>query len=84
MKTVINCDQVALLMDIFNRYLPRSKFPSVSQQRDMMMFGMLYETMDILNLELEDKLAVNNATPPMVRNPKITQRLNEIIDTGDR
>lgn len=84
MKTVIDCDQVALLMDIFNRYLPKSKFPRVSQQRDMMMFGMLYETMDILNLELEDKLAVNNATPPMARDPKITQRLNEIIDTGDR
>ena len=59
----INCDQVAWLLDIFNRYLPKDSHPRISQQREMLKYGILYEVMDIANLSFEDKAAQENGTP---------------------
>jgi len=63
----ISCDQVAWLLDIFNRYLPQDNFPRVSQQREMLKYGMLYEVMDILYLGFEDEAAIHNGTPVKAR-----------------
>lgn len=63
----INCDQVAWLLDIFDRYLPRDKFPAISQQREMLKYGMLYEVMEIARLEFEDESAQWNGTPNAAR-----------------
>jgi hypothetical protein len=60
----INCDQVAWLLDIFNRYLPnKSHHPSISREREMLKYGMLYEVMEIANLKFADALARWNGTP---------------------
>lgn len=66
-RQTINCDQVAWLLDIFGRYLPKDNFPAVSQQREMMKYGMLYEVMDIANLEFENASAQWNGTPNAAR-----------------
>ena len=63
----INCDQVAWLLDIANRYIDKDKFPAVSQQREMKKYAMLYEIMDIANLKFADKKALYNATPYQAR-----------------
>ena len=68
----INCDQVSWLLSIFDRYLPPSKYQRISQEREMMKYGMLYEVMDIANLEFEDDSARWNGTP------------NQARDYGDR
>ncbi len=65
----ITCDQVAWLLDIANRYLPPDSFPRISRQRDMNKYGMLYEIMDVLNLQFEDASALYNGTPPDLRPP---------------
>jgi hypothetical protein len=59
----INCDQVAWLLDIFNRYLPRDGHPQISREREMLMYGMLYEVMEIAHLCFEDDRARHNGTP---------------------
>lgn len=74
---VINCDQVAWLMDIFNRYLPKSQHPRVSQERDMRMYGMLYEVMEIANLKFADDVARLNGTPSQAR-PYIERHFSAI------
>jgi hypothetical protein len=66
-KQTINCDQVAWLLDIFGRYLPKDGLPAVSQKREMMKYGMLYEVMEIANLEFEDVRAQWNGTPNTAR-----------------
>lgn len=63
----INCDQVVWILDIFDRYLPISKHPNISKEREMMKYGMLYELMEVGNILFENDGAVNNATPPAVR-----------------
>ena len=63
----INCDQVHWLLCIFDRYLPKSEYPSVSQEREMMKYGMLYEVMDIANLKFQDDSARWNGMPNQVR-----------------
>ena len=68
MNTEINADQVAWLMAIFERYLPPSKHPRISVERDMMKYGMLYEVMDVMNVEFEDDAARWNGTPSQARN----------------
>jgi len=65
----LNCDQVAWVLDIFGRYLPPSNYPAVSQLREMMKYGMLYELMEVANLEFEDEHARHNGTPVMARQP---------------
>lgn len=63
----IDSDQVAWLLDIFDRYLPKDKHPAVSRQREMLKYGMLYEVMEIARLEFEDSRAQWNGTPNMAR-----------------
>lgn len=64
----INCDQVAWLMAIFERYLPRSNHPRISVEREMMKHGMLYEVMDVMGVDFEDDSARFNGTPYQARN----------------
>jgi hypothetical protein len=59
----INCDQVALILNVFDRYLPKSHHPSVSRERDMKKYGMLYEVMEAAGLKFEDESARWNGTP---------------------
>lgn len=63
----LTCDQIAWLLDIFDRYLPQDSHPRVSKQREMMMYGMLYEVMDIAKLKFEDEKALHNAQPHSAR-----------------
>jgi len=63
----ISCDQVAWLLDIADRYLPKLRHPSISQEREMMKYAMLYEIMEILNLGFADDMARRNATPSPVK-----------------
>jgi hypothetical protein len=63
----IGCDQVAWLLDIFDRYLPPSKHPRISREREMLMYGMLYEVMDIAGLNFSDDNARRNGTPHFAR-----------------
>lgn len=63
----ITCDQVAWLLDVFDRYLPKKPTVRVSQEREMLKYGMLYEVMDVAGLEFADDSAVNNGTPRPVR-----------------
>lgn len=65
--STISCDQVAWLMAIFDRYLPASKNPRISVERDMMKHGMLYEVMDVMGVEFEDAAARWNGTPTQAR-----------------
>ena len=64
---IINCDQVVWLLDIADRYIPDDKYPSISQQRDMQMYAMLYEIMEVTGLTFADSNARRNGTPPRVR-----------------
>jgi hypothetical protein len=59
----ISCDQVAWLLDIFDRALPHSKFPQISREREMKKYGMLYEVMEIAGLSFMDDAARWNGTP---------------------
>lgn len=59
----ISCDQVAWLLDIFERYLPPSHHPRISRARDMQKYGMLYEVMEIADLRFADNRARWNGTP---------------------
>ena len=72
----INCDQVAWLLDIFDRYLPPSKHPGISREREMMKYGMLYEVMEIAYLRFEDESALHNGTPHEARLYQIYDELN--------
>jgi len=63
----ISCDVVALLLNLADRYIAQSKYPSVSQQREMQKYAMLYEIMDIAGLRFEDDKAIWNGTPNQVR-----------------
>lgn len=67
----ISCDQVAWLLAVADRYLPPSDYPGISQKREMMKFGMLYEIMEILHLDFADDMARRNATPSTVQPPPI-------------
>lgn len=64
---LIGCDQVAWLLDVFDRYLPPSEHPRVSREREMQKLAMLYEVMDIAGLNFADDAALYNATPDFVR-----------------
>lgn len=59
----INCDQVAWLLDAIGRYLPQDEHPRVSRAREMSMYGLLYEIMDVANLHFADDAAMRNGTP---------------------
>lgn len=63
----INCDQVAWLLDIAERYISVDNYPAISRQRDMKKYGMLYEIMEILHLGFRDENARYNGTPIEVR-----------------
>lgn len=67
-KNGISCDQVAWLLDVFDRYLPQSEYPAVSQKRYMMKYAMLYEVMEVARLDFEDDSARWNGTPDPARN----------------
>lgn len=67
MKT-ITCDQVAWILDVFDRYLPNDPAAKrVSCHREMMKYGMLYEVMDVAGLRFEDESARLNGTPHQAR-----------------
>ncbi len=68
MKSTINSDQVAWLLSIFDRYLPRNRYPSISREREMMKYAMLYEVMEIAHLKFLDDNARWNGTPNEARN----------------
>ena len=59
----LTCDQVAWLLDIFDRYLPASPHVSVSRERAMKKYGMLYEVMEVAGLRFQDANARHNGTP---------------------
>jgi hypothetical protein len=63
----INCDQVAWLLDIADRYIPKDDYPRISRQREMKKYGMLYEIMEIARLKFEDDQARWNGTPNEAR-----------------
>ena len=63
----ITCDQVAWLLQIADRYIPRDPTVGIDQRRDMLKYGMLYEIIEILGLDFADDTARNNATPGQVR-----------------
>lgn len=63
----IGCDQVAWLLDIAERHLPKQTNPRVCQQREMQKYAMLYEIMEIAGLEFEDDSARWNGTPNQAR-----------------
>lgn len=65
-KKTISCDQVAWLLEVIERYIPKDKHPRVSQQWNMKCFAMLYEFMDVAGLQFEDEKALNNAIPNFV------------------
>ena len=64
----LNCDQVAWLLDIAERHLPKQTTPRVCQQREMQKYSMLYEIMEVANLQFEDDRARWNGTPNQARN----------------
>jgi len=66
-ERAISCDQVAWLLAIANRYLPMNGHPGISQKREMMKYGMLYEIMEIAHLSFADDNARWNGTPSQVR-----------------
>jgi hypothetical protein len=66
-KMSITCDQVAWLKDIADRYIPRDDYPTISRQREMKKYAMLYEIMEVVGLVFEDGGAINNGTPQEVR-----------------
>ena len=76
----ISCDQVAWLLDIFERYMPRKIQLGVSRHDEMLRYGMLYEVMDIAGLVFEDERARWNGTPHDARDnsemnvPEITNK----------
>ena len=60
----ISCDQVAWLMDVFERHIPKETFlPAVSRSREMQKYAMLYEVMEAAGLSFEDESAQGNGTP---------------------
>jgi len=63
----INCDQVAWILDIAERYLPNKINVGVSQQREMQKYAMLYEIMEVANLKFENDEARWNGTPNQAR-----------------
>lgn len=63
-QKTINCDQVAWLLDIAERYIQKDDYPRISRQRMMKKYAMLYEIMEIMNLVFEDRAAQQNGTPP--------------------
>lgn len=63
----ITCDQVAWLLNAFERYLPEYHHPAISRYREMQVYGLLYEAMEAANLKFSDDAARNNATPGDVR-----------------
>lgn len=63
----INCDQVAWLLDIAERHLPRQTTPRICQQREMQKYAMLYEIMEVAGLKFSDASARWNGTPNQAR-----------------
>lgn len=67
-RQLMSCDQIAWLMDIFDRYLPPDTNPYLSQEREMRKYGMLYEVMEVARLGFKDDSARWNGTPNSARN----------------
>ena len=63
----LNCDQVAWLLDAFGRFLPIDSHPSISQQREMQKYALLYEVMEVAGLQFLDARARWNGTPHPAR-----------------
>lgn len=62
-KNRIGCDQVTWLLDIASRYIPQDNLPRISRRRNMMKYAMLYEIMEIADLDFADDNARRNGTP---------------------
>lgn len=71
-ERTVNCDQVAWMLDVFDRYLPPDNFPRVSRQREALKYGMLYELMDVAGLCFADSDAERNGTPPDARSRSLS------------
>lgn len=68
MIKLISCDEVAWMLDVFERYLPKDPTAKrVSCQREMKKYGMLYEIMDVANMRYADESARWNGTPHQAR-----------------
>lgn len=63
MSIPITCDQVAGLTAAIERYLPKDNLPQISRLREMKIYGMLYEIMEIADLIFADDAARGNGTP---------------------
>jgi len=66
-KSTINADQVAWLLDIAGRYIPKDTHPSISRQHEMKKYGMLYEIMEIMGVGFGGENAAHNGSPPDCR-----------------
>lgn len=71
----LTCDQVAWLLDAINRYLPTSKHPRVSREREVLAYGLLYEIMGVACLTFQDEAALSNGTPSR---PPLAQQLGPL------
>jgi len=62
LKVKINCDQVAWIDAIFDRFAEaiRKNYPSISRLKDVVRVAAVLELMEILHLEFEDKSAAGN------------------------
>ena len=62
----INCDQVSWMLGAIKRYLPPGNAPAVSRAREMQVYALLYEIMEVAHLHFQDDAARHNGTPPDV------------------
>ena len=68
-KIPINADQVAWLLEAFNRYIPQKSTVGIDRQKEMLRYGLLYEVIEIIGLKFADGSARWNATPADAREP---------------
>lgn len=73
----INCDQVALMLNAIERYLPPTQHPRVSRAREMQKYALLYELMEVAHLYFEDASAQHNGTPGDVRRFQLASKAAE-------
>ena len=66
-RGTISSDQVAWLLDMAKRYVPKDRHPSVSRQEEMKHYGLLYEVMEIMGVGFADENAAHNGSPPDCR-----------------
>lgn len=65
---VLNCDEMAWLLDVFHRYdyIKKGGFASISRMLEFRKCSAILEIMEILNLEMDEE-ARHNLTPGELR-----------------